>query len=160
MKHTLYIMVGIPGSGKSHWARAFQAANPDLGYISRDAVRAEFVKDTEAYFSHEKQVYREFTHRIAYWLREKDVIADATHNTEASRNKLVRALAGWGLTAEDYDIVFVCMMTSINTCVARDAERTGRAHVTENVIKDFERWTSWPKITDYPNIKGAWVVHE
>ena len=160
MKPTLYMMIGIPGSGKSYWANSFCAGSYENLYISRDQIRAKFVNEDEAYFSHEKAVYREFSRCVAEGLRQgHNVIADATHNTDASRQKLIRALQMQGLSTKDYNLVFVCMMTPVETCIQRDAQRTGRAHVTEKVIRDFQRWTTWPKIEDYDNLQEVIIVH-
>ena len=59
----LYLMCGIPGSGKSTYAKT----NKDLKYckyISRDDIRYSLLKDEDDYFSKEKQVFRTFIAQI------------------------------------------------------------------------------------------------
>ena len=51
----LYLMIGIPGSGKSTWARN----RKDGIIVSRDAIRCSFLKDGENYFSKEDLVIKD-----------------------------------------------------------------------------------------------------
>ena len=76
MKSVLYIMVGVPGSGKSYFAQKMQE-HMDLLYVSRDAVRLSIIQDDEHYFSHEKQVFNRFAQLVYDGLTNgQDVIAD------------------------------------------------------------------------------------
>ena len=160
MNKTLWLMCGVPGSGKTWFAKNKLMKGSDWEYISRDEVRMAIVKDDEKYFSHEKEVFQEFVARIALWMRSNyDVIADATHLNFPSRRKLVNALANQeGLTKDDYEIIFVVMDTALATCVARDAKRTGRQHVTEKVINDF--WNNFriPTPHEFPHSKEVWLI--
>ena len=73
---TLYVMVGIPGSGKSTWAKANLT---DAEYISRDTVRLSIIKDNEDLFAHEDEVYDKFVSILADGLRDnRNMVADAT----------------------------------------------------------------------------------
>lgn len=158
MKSVLYIMVGVPGSGKSYFAQKLQKYM-DLLYISRDAVRLSIIKDDEHYFSHEKQVFNRFAQLVYDGLTNgQDVIADATHLNFPSRRKLVTALEKLGLSTKDYYIVYVVMKTPMATCVERDAKRTGRAHVTEEVIRDFGRNFRAPTRAEFDNVIGVCTI--
>lgn len=153
---TLYVMVGIPGSGKSTWAKA-NLHNAD--YISRDVVRMSIVKDNEDLFSHEDEVYDKFVGILADGLDNgRNMVADATHLSHGARHKLVRALSKAGLTADKYDITFVVMDTPLAECIRRDATREGRAHVTEPVIKNMNKSLTTPYIGEFENVKEVWVI--
>lgn len=161
MMNTLYVMVGIPGSGKSTEAHKMIEADPSIIYISRDLVRMSIVKDNEHLFSHEDEVYGVFCDDVAAALADKhDVIADATHMSHGARSKLINALAKRGMTADKYDIVFICMDVSIEECIRRDDSREGRAHVTAPVIRRMARSLSRPAIDEFPNIKEVRVIRE
>lgn len=41
MKQELILTIGVPGSGKSTWARQYVKDNPDVIYLSTDKLRAE-----------------------------------------------------------------------------------------------------------------------
>ena len=92
----LWVMCGVPGSGKSWVAKHILMRGLGWRYVSRDDVRFEIVKDDEEYFSHETKVYNEFIRRIKAALNEEgvfNVIVDATHINWASRRKLLKKAA-------------------------------------------------------------------
>lgn len=120
----LYILCGIPGSGKSTWAKGFLM---DAVYISRDEIRFSMLNDGEEYFSHETEVYKEFIYEITQTLMHGyDVIADATHINSDSRHKLTKAI---DKHFTDYEIVYVVFETDVRTCLVRNAMRHDRAQV-------------------------------
>ena len=132
----LYILCGPSGSGKSTWAKQFAEEN-NVYYVSRDVIRLSMLKKGEDYFSHEKDVFKKFVNTIARALiGGSDVIADATHLNMFSRCKLMQAL---DFHTRDYQIVFVVFNMDADTCVARNANRTGRANVPENIIRNMCR---------------------
>ena len=135
----LYILCGPSGCGKSTWAEQFikEHYEDDIRYVSRDNIRLELLMDGEDYFSHEKAVFRRFVEYICQTLVDGfDVIADATHLNEFSRRKLTQAI---DMQFTDYEIVYVTFDVDVDTCVARNENRTGRRHVPENVIRNMCR---------------------
>ena len=89
-KPILYMMCGIPGSGKSTWAKEYLAS---ALYVSRDEIRYSMVKEDEEYFSKETEVFNTFIEKIAVNLMsEKDVVADATHINFQSRLKTIKGI--------------------------------------------------------------------
>ena len=156
---TLYVMVGIPGCGKSTWANKFIADRSNIDYISRDAVRLSIIKDNEYIFAHEDEVYAKFVSNIVHCLgSNRDVVADATHLSHGARRKLVSALQAAGMTEDKYDIVFVMMDTPLTECIRRDLQREGRAHVTEPVIRNMFKSLSTPYVGEFNNVKEVWIV--
>ena len=103
--NNLYILIGAPGCGKSIWAQEKKA----LGWsvVSRDEIRYAYLKNNEAYFSHEKEVFDTFVNALAASiLSNKNTVADATHLNESSRAKLLQALAA-KLPSSSYNIIFI-----------------------------------------------------
>ena len=128
MSGTLVMMVGIPGCGKSTYAKeVLLKANPTWKYVSRDEVRYEYVSDQEHYFDHETEVYKEFCNRLTMHLINGDtVIADATHINANSRRKLVNSLG-----VKPDKVYAVVMTTPFEICAQRNAAREGITRVPD-----------------------------
>ena len=136
MKPILYILCGPSGCGKTFWAHNFMKDN-DIRYVSRDEIRYSIVKEEEDYFSHEKEVFKKFSETIRQTLVDGfDVIADATHLNEFSRRKLTQAIDMYNV---EYNIVYVIFNVDIDTCLARNSVREGRANVPETIIRNMYR---------------------
>ena len=60
----LYILCGPSGSGKSTWGLNFLPQVENTMYTSRDYFRISLLKDGEDYFSHEKEVFKQFVLEI------------------------------------------------------------------------------------------------
>lgn len=135
----LYVMVGLPGSGKSTEAKRLQeysnAHGKAAAIVSRDQIRFSMLGENEKYFNKEKQVFNMYVKEIQEKLRDpalQIVIADATHINECSRNKLLNALDLAGVEIA----IFYCN-TDTKTCIERNALRTGRAKVPKSAIKSM-----------------------
>lgn len=133
----LYILCGIPCSGKSTWAKGCLM---DAIHISRDDIRFSMLKEGEEYFSHETEVYKEFIYEIAQTLMHGyDVIADATHINHSSREKLTRAIDQY---FTGYQIVYVVFPIAVKTAQERNAMRIGIKQVPPVAIQTmFDRFS-------------------
>lgn len=129
----LYIMVGIPGSGKSYVADILAKEINGI-VVSRDVIRFELLDEEDKYFAKEKEVFKEYINEIQYCLDiGKSVIADATHLNALSRIKLLSNLY---FTEEDY-VVPIVIDTPFEICKERNAQRTGRSRVPDDVLKSM-----------------------
>lgn len=151
-KPTLYILCGVPGCGKTTWMREKMKENinpiePKWGYVSRDEVRFSIIKEEDDYFAKEKQVFNKYVNRICNSLKDTytvNTIADATHLNEISRNKLLNAI--YRKCPElDFDIVMVYFDVPVEVCKFRNAKRSGRARVPDNVIEKMYVSFEFPK---------------
>lgn len=132
----LYIMCGPSGCGKTTYIENSDALAHCI-HVSRDEIRYSIIKDDDDYFSHEKEVFRVFISSIVELLKEGyDVVADATHLNEFSRRKLTQAI---DIYTTDYKIIYVVFNVDVETCVARNAQRTGRANVPEDIVRSMCR---------------------
>ncbi len=145
---TLYILCGPSGCGKSTWANQFMNdhSTDDIRYVSRDEIRFSIVEEDEDYFAREKDVFRKFSGTIAQTLVDGfDVIADATHLNEFSRRKLTQAIDYY---TKDYEVVYVSFNVDVDTCLARNTQREGRANVPETVIRNMCRDFKKPSLDE------------
>ena len=125
--NTLIIMIGIPGCGKSTYAKRLLEDHPDWEYVSRDLVRYQYVTDQEHYCDHEHEVYKEFCNRIdMHLINDKTVIADATHLNQKSRDKLLNTL-----TVIPDRIIAIVFKTPFEECLRRNRLREGITRVPD-----------------------------
>jgi len=95
MNNTLYITVGLPGSGKSTYAKNF-IKDKDVEYLSSDSLRAIYGKDetdqsvTSIVFGHIKKTVDEF-------LKDgKNVLVDATSVNRKERSDYINTAKKYG----------------------------------------------------------------
>ena len=146
VKQNLYVMVGIPGSGKSTYAKKNFT---DAKYVSRDEIRFSLLDDNDEYFSKEDKVFIQFTNEINKGLAEgKDVVADATHLTPKSRAKLFSHLR---FDTEKVRVIAVYMETPFRVCSERNRERiveNPKTYVPKNVLMTMEKNFIKPNFTE------------
>ena len=134
----LYIISGVPGSGKSYFCDNF-TYNSGIRHVSRDLIRYALLQDTDDYFAHEEEVYRTFVTVVVDALQhDESVIADATHLNAGSRKKLIQSIDEYFV---DYQIIFIYLSTDFDICCSRNRQRTGRRKVPEATMIDmYSKW--------------------
>lgn len=127
----LILMMGVPGSGKSTYARNILKYG-DI-YISRDEIRYSMLADEDDYFAKENEVIKTFIQYIDEALvdtqHQGKVYADATHLSPKSRVQVLNQLKNKNKVSVIY------LDVPLNVILARNAQREGRALVPENVIR-------------------------
>lgn len=129
----IYVMCGVPGSGKSTWVK--NKLNQFGGtWISRDNIRFELLKEDEEYFSHETEVLEKFYKCIkesSLNPNEKDIYIDATHLSPKIRQATLNAICKFG----EMQIIAVNFNISLNEVLKRNEQRNGLAKVPRSVIR-------------------------
>lgn len=146
-KTNLIIMCGCPASGKSTYVKEY-FDNENYKIVSRDKIRFGLLEqfgETE-YFAFEKDVFTSFVREINKGLANgKDTVADATHLSERSRNKLLDRIKD----IENYRIIMVCVEVPLNTCLERNEKREGYAKVPYDTLRrmyfSYERPSHYEK---------------
>jgi len=83
---TLYLLSGMPGSGKSTWAKLFQSSHPQAKIVSSDQIRVDLFGSRKC-FDAEEKVWAIFLDELQRYASspEAEVIADATNLTNYYR---------------------------------------------------------------------------
>lgn len=131
----LWLLVGIPGSGKSTWVKEQMKTNPGA-WCSRDNVRFSMISEDEDYFARENEVFKAWIFSIQAAIANEaieNIYVDATHINEASREKVLRRLKN----LENVNLNAVVFDIPLEICLERNAQRTGRACVPETAIRNM-----------------------
>ena len=147
MKKKIYLMCGVPASGKSTFVQ--QNMNPVTDvWCSRDQVRFSMVSEDEEYFAKEPEVFATWIKNINDALvldSVQNIFVDATHLNKASRLKTLNLLH-----LENADVISVVAQASLPTCLKRNKERTGRAQVPNTVIRRMYMNFTVPTTKEFP----------
>ena len=131
MKKHLYLMMGVPGSGKSTYVKNI-LKDGDI-YISRDEIRYSLLTEEDDYFAKENEVIKIFIDNIDKSLVNEeycgDVYADATHLSPKSRAQVLNQLKN----KDKVSVIYLDI--PLNIILERNAQRKGRALVPENVVR-------------------------
>ena len=131
----LYMLVGLPGSGKSSYAKILSKNLIDHDIknkiFSSDEYRLKVIEeggipDNNKIFT---QLYKDLR---VYMSEGGSAIFDATNITYKARRKTFEALRGI-----DYEAVAVILCPRVEKCIERNLQRTGFARVPVQVIYDM-----------------------
>jgi len=138
MNNTLYIAVGLPGSGKSTYAKNF-IKDKDIEYLSSDSLRAVYGKSEEdqtvtpLVFGHIKRKVDEF-------LKDgKNVLVDATSVNRRERSDYINSAKKYG--AKVVAIVFKMDRQGLIDRNKKRGEQGGRVvpdWVIDKMLAKFE----------------------
>ena len=137
-----YMMVGVPGSGKSFIANQILKGT----VVSSDAIRAELF-GSEDDQNHNNEVFNELHKRVHALLAEgKDVIYDATNLSRKRRKNFIKELPA------DVEKIAVVAATELDIILKQNSERT-RVVPEEVIMRMFKQMTlprhdeGWDKIS-------------
>lgn len=138
-KQKLYILMGVPGSGKTAFAyKLMESLGDDTVYVSKDIVRNE-VGDKVFSLASENRVVKEYARRIGSSLTMGyDVIADATNLLRNERDiyfAICEALKKANIA--DVDVIGIFISTPLTACLERNAARDGVAKLSDDKIEEI-----------------------
>lgn len=150
----LWVMCGIPGSGKSTFiATHINFFAERKAVISRDDIRFSMLKEGDSYFSKEKEVFTEFIRQIKESLNKNvDTIVDATHISSASRGKLLRAL---GNSIKNVQVNAIVIKVPLELAFTRNNQRTGLKAVPDQVIINMYSQFTEPTLDE--GFNNIWI---
>ena len=144
----LYIMCGLPASGKTTKAKEI-VAEEGAEYVSSDEIRKELYGD-ESCQSNNQKVFEHYYQRMNQYLSEgKDVVIDSTNVTLKSRKRI---LSECKVNCEKFLYV---MATPIEICYENDSKR--ERHVGKEVIDKFLKNFQCPQ--DFEGFSGITIIN-
>ena len=156
MQSIICLLCGIPGSGKSTWLQQFDGMN-SVSVVSRDQIRFSMLSDTDEYFSKENEVFDKFIDTINDRIVNGDesiIYVDATHLNPKARHKVLSRLD----TENCYAVHAIFFDISLDTCLERNEQRSGRAYVPPTVIKNMYNSYRFPICDE--GFDTIWIIKE
>lgn len=143
----LYMMCGIPASGKSTYIQS--KLNDKTMWVSRDLVRFSILKEGEDYFAHEKEVYDIYCKLVNSYLEAGyDVYADATHLTKQSRKKFLKKVHGY------FELNAIAFDTNLELAIERNEKRDNKTRVPlDKLMQMYSIYTFPTKSEGFDNIE-------
>ena len=147
----LFVMIGIPGVGKSTIAEKIAINEPAI-IVSSDVIRGELYGD-ESVQGDPAKVFRIVHENVKHYLGKGcNVIMDATNINSKKRAAFLREV---NKVCPDCQKIAVVVVADKDTCVSRDLfrERTVGWEVIERMIANFQPphyYEGWDKI-EYHN---------
>ena len=137
---TLYVMSGMPGSGKTHYCKEHKN---DGIHVSRDVIRFALLEDGDNYFAHENEVYEIFWEKI-----NKELAAG--NNVYADQTSLTMNARGWLLSHIKVPCkkVAIMMDTPLQTCLDRNDMRTGKERVPIKTMINMHQNFTKPRVDE------------
>lgn len=130
MTNKLYILIGVPGVGKSTIANKLK--NKNTIHLSSDNIREEYIENIEDYQKHNAKVFEIMNNKTFELLKEgKNVIYDATNLSRKKRKNLYNQAK-----KHDTEVIAYCILKPLKTVLKQNNQRTDWKRVPENIIKE------------------------
>lgn len=144
---TLFVLRGLPGCGKTTWARAWALRDPDhRARVSRDDLRRALFDR----YGGDTTAAQEYLVTAAQWavVRELaregvDVVVD---DTNLRTEHLNRWRVGAAILGAEFELIDFTGVIDVEECIRRDALREGDARVGEDVIRRM--WATYQEEHD------------
>lgn len=139
---TVYILIGLPGCGKSTWREAHLRANSanDTVIISSDDIVEDIAREKGITYdeAHKLVDWKSATSRMRAHFRQalnkgQDVIVDRTNMSRKSRKMFLKDLPE---TYESVAVLFTVPDTVLKQRLAERAERTGKS-IPDDVLESM-----------------------
>lgn len=131
---TLYILIGIPCSGKSYYAKKYLKSKSSV-IISTDEIRKEYTGTKQFDKEFNNEIFTIAVKRIKEQLiMNNDVVFDATNTNKKYR----KAIIDLGKQCNSR-IVAVVMLTPLYVCLRRNKQRDHESMIPEEVLNNYNK---------------------
>ena len=154
----VYVMVGLPGSGKSYCAKKLYNELYRIGqkvaYLSSDSYRESILGNENDQSNNAlvfNALYSDFRHHLRNWM--DNIILDMTNTTVKSRKRIFEEIRKVYNETNGVNVIAYVMATPINIIIERDANRDRT--VGTDVIKKFLASFQFPQ--KFEGFNSIWI---
>ena len=152
---TLIMLSAFPASGKSTWAKKYQATHDNVVILNSDEIRMEVTHGDYMDRSHQKEVWELFEKRIHENGQKENitVILDALNDVNEVRLKYLT-------TTPEFDKrILVMFPSNLEKSQRLNGLRDPLVRVPENILIDLYNKFEEPNEEVYNNINEIWYVY-
>jgi predicted kinase len=140
-RQKIWILRGIPASGKTTWAKTYQKTHPNTKRLNRDDLRM-MIDNGVWSKQNEKFIVETRDFLLDLFLTEGfDVIIDDTNLVPKSFEQLIKTIQEKREQMEFNGVTILLEVkifeVDLEECIIRDSKRIGKAKVGEAVIRRF-----------------------
>ena len=136
----LFVLIGLPGSGKTTFANAMMESGKNIVYLSSDELRKEYIKDKDNHVV----IFNEMHRRTLENLNAgNDVIYDSTNLEIKFRKNLfdkVKAMY------KDSKVYAIFIHKGLENAILQSHGRAGREDVNDDLISQMYQTMQLPSI--------------
>ena len=137
----LFVLIGLPGAGKSTFAQIVRERNKEIEYVSSDELRKEF---SEFKDNHSK-IFDIMNKRTIDMLKKNNsVIYDSTNLERKYRIDLFNQIRM--LSLENLKVEAVFIHNGLNKAIEQSKNRKNRNDVNEKLIRDMYETMELPSV--------------
>lgn len=140
----LITLVGLPGSGKSNWAKIYKSTQGNVEIVSSDSLRGELYGAEETQGNNTDLFNKIHQTIVDHLTGGKDVIFDATNLVTKHRIQFLKFINAHTRGVHKKAVVFC---TTYATCLERNGIRS--RSVPENVVKRMRESFTCPQYYEF-----------
>lgn len=138
LENSLYILIGIPNSGKSTYADNFLLKHPNIIVIATDEIRNQLTGTYEFSLKSNKSVFDIAKKMINEALVQGfDVVFDATNTNKRYRKTIINIAK-----RNNAKTIAVVFKTPLGICLDRNSTRSIEIRVPKDVIVEMSKYDS------------------
>ncbi len=136
--NNLFVLMGLPGAGKSTFAKILLNIKSDINYLSSDELRKQFWE----YKDNHKKIFNIMHEKTLEYLQNgRDVIYDSTNLERKYRIELYQKAKE---NSTPTKVVIVFIHNGLEKAIGQSKQRKNRTDVNEQLIRDMYRTVQVP----------------
>ena len=152
---TLIMLSAVPASGKTTWAKRYQAEHPNTYIVNSDDIRMEVTHGNYQDHTRQKEVWELFEKRIHEYgaIPDCTVILDALNDVNPVRLKYLS-------TTPEFDKkILILFPTTLDRSKFYNGQRDEKVRVPEQILVELNHKFEEPNDEVFSSINEVWYIY-